>query len=56
MINVFIHLPQAFDPTFSRLDKSETDSGCHLQDSEELVSELQARLAEMEGELRGEGA
>ena len=40
MIKVFIHLLQAFDPTFSRLDKSETDSGCHLQDSEELLSLL----------------
>jgi len=36
----------------SGLDKSETDSGCHLQDSDDLVSELQMRLADMEKELR----
>ena len=41
-----------FDQTFSRLDKSETDSGCHIQDTEELVTELQSRMADMEKELR----
>ena len=43
---------QTFPHSLSRLDQSETDSGCHIQDSEELVSDLQARLAEMESELR----
>ena len=68
---------QMFDQqSFSRLDKSETDSGCHIQvmmiilmilmimmwimfimimmiqDPEELVTELQARMVEMEKELR----
>ena len=38
--------------SLSRLEQSETDSGCHLQDSDDLVSELQSRLAEMESELR----
>ena len=45
---------QAFPHSLSRLEQSETDSGCHIQDSEELelVGDLQARLAEMESELR----
>ena len=43
---------QVFANNTSRLDKSETDSGCHLQDDQELVSELQSKLAEMESELR----
>ena len=43
---------QMFEQTFSRLDKSETDSGCHIQDPEELVMELQSRMADMEKELR----
>ena len=42
-----------FPSSVWRLEQSETDSGCHLQDSEEdVVTELQARLAEMETELR----
>ena len=35
-----------------RLEQSETDSGCHIQDSDDLVSDLQSRLTEMESELR----
>ena len=43
---------QTFPHSLSRLEQSETDSGCHIQeDSEELVTDLQARLAEMESEL-----
>lgn len=38
--------------SLSRLEQSETDSGCHIQDSEDLVSDLQLRLSEMETELR----
>jgi len=38
--------------SLSRLEQSETDSGCHIQDSEELVTDLQLRLSEMETELR----
>ena len=45
---------QVYGQSYSGLDKSETDSGCHLQDqdSDDLVSELQMRLADMEKELR----
>ena len=45
---------QIYGQNYSGLDKSETDSGCHLQDqdSEDLASELQMRLADMEKELR----
>ena len=46
---------QVFVNQMSRLDKSETDSGCHLQDDHDqelLVSDLQSRLSEMEAELR----
>ena len=43
---------QVFGNHSSRLDKSETDSGCHLQDDQELVAELQSKLVEMESELR----
>lgn len=45
-------LDETFPHSLSRLEQSETDSGCHIQDSEELVSDLQSRLAEMESELR----
>merc|ERR1719317_72215 len=34
----------------SKLESSETDSGCHLQD--DLFSEMPARIVEMEAELR----
>jgi len=45
-----------FSQNFTRLDKSETDSGCHLQDSDDQdivseVSELQAKLSDLETEL-----
>jgi len=45
---------EVYGQNYSGLDKSETDSGCHLQDqdSDDLVSELQMRLADMEKELR----
>lgn len=45
-----------YSQNFSRLDKSETDSGCHLQDTDDQdiasdVSELQAKLSDLETEL-----
>jgi len=36
----------------SKLDSSETDSGCHLQDVDEIFSDLPTRIAEMETEMR----
>jgi len=38
--------------SLSRLEQSETDSGCHIQDSDDMVSDLQGRLTEMEAEIR----
>jgi len=54
-LSCFVSEREVFVNQMSRLDKSETDSGCHLQDDHDqelLVSDLQSRLSEMEAELR----
>ena len=36
----------------SKLDSSETDSGCHMQEVDEMLTDLPTRIGEMEAELR----
>eukprot|EP00092_Neocalanus_flemingeri_P031823 GFUD01034570.1.p1 GENE.GFUD01034570.1~~GFUD01034570.1.p1 ORF type:complete len:412 (+),score=181.49 GFUD01034570.1:75-1310(+) len=36
----------------SKLDNSETDSGCHLQDVDDMFSDLPARIVDIEAEMR----
>lgn len=36
----------------SKLDSSETDSGCHLQDADDIFSDFPGRIAEIEAEMR----
>ena len=34
------------------MDSSETDSGCHMQEVDEMLTDLPTRIGEMEAELR----